>query len=108
MATDENEKILIDLVVVKGSGSDPDQHFKIQSITQENVEKAQLVIGQSTFTSGDSPGGGGSITVDSSISSTSTNPVQNKIVKEYVDSSINTAIGNINSALTTLNTGTGV
>ena len=57
MATDENEKILIDLVVVKGSGSDPDQHFKIQSITQENVEKAQLVIGQSTFTSGDSPGG---------------------------------------------------
>ena len=23
MATDENEKILIDLVVVKGSGSDP-------------------------------------------------------------------------------------
>lgn len=71
MATDENEKILIDLVVVKGSGSDPGQHFKIQSITQENVEKAQLVIGQSTFTSGDSPGGGGGGISDVRVNGTS-------------------------------------
>lgn len=35
-------------------------------------------------------GGGGSITVDSVISDTSTNPVQNKIVKKYVDQEITT------------------
>lgn len=34
------------------------------------------------------------ITVDSAMSASSTNPVQNMVVKNYVDSSITTAIGN--------------
>lgn len=34
------------------------------------------------------------LTVDSAMSSASTNPVQNKVVKSYVDSSITAAIGN--------------
>lgn len=37
-------------------------------------------------------GAGGSITVDDEMSGTSTNPVQNKVVKKYVDDSIRTAI----------------
>lgn len=33
--------------------------------------------------------GGSSVTVDSSMSATSTNPVQNKVVKSYIDSNCN-------------------
>lgn len=33
-------------------------------------------------------GGGGSIVVDSEMSNTSTNPVENKVIKEYVDNNI--------------------
>lgn len=36
--------------------------------------------------------GGGSVTTDTSMSSTSTNPVQNKVIKSYVDSLVGTAI----------------
>ena len=39
-------------------------------------------------------GGGASITVDSELSETSTNPVQNKVVKSYVDNAIANAIIN--------------
>ena len=35
-----------------------------------------------------SSGSGTSITVDSAMSDTSTNPVQNKVIKEYVDNKI--------------------
>lgn len=41
--------------------------------------------GGSTGGGGTSGGGGSDIVVDSAISSTSTNPVQNKVVKKYVD-----------------------
>lgn len=41
----------------------------------ENGEWAELSIG----------GGGGSITLDSEMSDTSTNAVSNKVIKEYVD-----------------------
>lgn len=44
------------------------------------------------------------VAVDSAMSATSTNPVQNMVIKTYVDG----LIGDINTALTTLNTGTGV
>ncbi len=37
-------------------------------------------------------GAGGSITVDDKMSDTSTNPVQNKVIKKYVDDSIRTSI----------------
>lgn len=40
-------------------------------------------------------GGTTSITVDSQLSDTSTNPVQNKVIKGYVDYNIKNAIGNI-------------
>lgn len=36
--------------------------------------------------------GGGSVTTDTSMSATSTNPVQNKVIKSYVDSLVGTAI----------------
>lgn len=44
---------------------------------KENGEWVELSIG-----------GGGSITLDSEMSDTSTNAVQNKVIKEYVDSFI--------------------
>ena len=40
---------------------------------------------QEKYDNGELGGGGTSITVDSAMSSTSTNPVQNKVIKEYVD-----------------------
>ena len=49
-------------------------------------------------------GGGGGTTVDTSMSNTSTNAVQNKVIKQYVDgevSSLNTAISNLSSAVST-------
>lgn len=42
---------------------------------KENGEWKELSIG----------GGGGSITLDSEMSDTSTNAVSNKVIKEYVD-----------------------
>lgn len=36
--------------------------------------------------------GGGSVTTDTSMSATSTNPVQNKVIKSYMDSLVGTAI----------------
>lgn len=49
---------------------------------------------------GNIPGGsgGGSITIDSAISASSTNPVQNKVIYEY----INTIVGDIESILATI------
>lgn len=44
------------------------------------------------------------VTVDNEVDASSENPVQNKVIKSYVDG----LIGDINTALTTLNTGTGV
>lgn len=44
-------------------------------------------------------GGGSDITVDSSMSDTSENPVQNKVVKTYIDG----MIGDINIVLDTIN-----
>lgn len=41
-----------------------------------------------TITIQGSGGGGSSITVDSSMSGTSTNPVQNKVIKSYVDTRV--------------------
>ena len=41
---------------------------------------------QEKYDNGELGGGGISITVDSTMSSTSTNPVQNKVIKAYVDS----------------------
>ena len=35
---------------------------------------------------------GGGVIVDTEVSSTSTNPVQNKVIKQYVDSAIAVAI----------------
>lgn len=43
-------------------------------------------------------GGSSSVTVDTAMSATSTNPVQNKVVKEYID----TQVGNINTILETI------
>lgn len=43
-------------------------------------------------------GGGSSVTVDAAMSATSTNPVQNKVVKEYIDAQV----GNINTILETI------
>ena len=40
---------------------------------------------QEKLNNGELGGGGGSITVDTAMSSTSTNPVQNKVIKAYVD-----------------------
>ena len=37
-------------------------------------------------------GSGGGVIVDAEVSSTSTNPVQNKVIKQYVDSAIAVAI----------------
>ena len=45
--------------------------------------------------------------VDSSLSSTSTNPVQNKVIKGQIDD-INATIGNVETILHTLNSGSGV
>ena len=42
--------------------------------------------------------------VDSAMSDTSTNPVQNKVIKQYVDS----LVGNIETVLQTINSGSGV
>lgn len=44
-------------------------------------------------------GGGGSITLDSEMSDTSTNAVSNKVIKEYVDSSI----GDIKTLIVAIN-----
>lgn len=43
-------------------------------------------------------GGGSSVTVDAAISETSTNPVQNKVIKAYIDAQV----GNINTILETI------
>ena len=40
---------------------------------------------QEKYDNGELGGGGSSVTVDTSMSSTSTNPVQNKVIKAYVD-----------------------
>lgn len=45
---------------------------------KENGQWQEIAIG----------GGGGSITLDSEMSDTSTNAVSNKVIKEYVDSFI--------------------
>ena len=43
---------------------------------------------QEKYDNGELGGAGTSITVDSAMSDTSTNPVQNKVIKEYVDNKI--------------------
>lgn len=55
---------------------------------KENGEWVELSIG-----------GGGSITLDSEMSDTSTNAVSNKVIKEYVDG----LVGDVNSLLDTIN-----
>lgn len=49
-------------------------------------------------TGGGSGGGGVSITVDEQMSDTSENPVQNKVIKKYVDDNV----GNIETALNSI------
>ncbi len=49
-------------------------------------------------------GGGAPITVDTEMSDTSENPVQNKVIKAYVDG----LTGNVEAILQTLNSGSGV
>lgn len=48
------------------------------------TEEAQAMQYVSPSSGGGSGGGGGSITVDSAMSSTSTNPVQNKVIYAYI------------------------
>lgn len=45
-------------------------------------------------------GGGSSITIDSALSSTSTNPVQNKVIKSALDGKLSTSGGNLTGNLT--------
>lgn len=52
------------------------------SLTITSDGDAEVAIAEVTTGGG---GGGSNITVDSEMSSTSTNPVQNKVVKQYVD-----------------------
>ena len=59
-------------------------------IDGDNYEIVDLVARQG--------GGGGGITVDSSLSSTSTNPVQNKVIKLALDDKASTAVATTSSA----------
>ena len=43
---------------------------------------------QEKYDNGELGGGGTSVTVDTEMSDTSTNPVQNKVIKKYVDDKI--------------------
>ena len=43
---------------------------------------------QEAIDNGELGGGGTSVTVDTEMSDTSTNPVQNKVIKKYVDDKI--------------------
>lgn len=52
--------------------------------TKYNTESGWELVG-----TGASSGGGSDITVDSAMSDSSTNPVQNRVVKKYVDDAIN-------------------
>lgn len=45
-------------------------------------------------------GGGSSITIDSALSSTSTNPVQNKVIKSALDGKLSTSGGTLTGNLT--------
>lgn len=66
----------------------------LAKIAGENVEVPENPESRSEYwlkkiaENGTSGGGGSSITVDSKMSGTSTNPTQNKVVKEYVDTSV--------------------
>lgn len=66
----------------------------LAKIAGENVEVPENPESRSEYwlkkiaENGAGGGGGGSMTVDSEMSSTSTNPVQNKVIKEYVDTSV--------------------
>lgn len=66
----------------------------LAKIAGENVEVPENPESRSEYwlkkiaENGTSGGGGSSITVDSKMSDTSTNPTQNKVVKEYVDTSV--------------------
>lgn len=58
-------------------------------------------------------GSGGSIVVDSALSSVSTNPVQNSVITEALNATatkdyVDTQVGNIETILHTLNLGAGV
>lgn len=66
----------------------------LAKIAGENVEVPENPESRSEYwlkkiaENGTGGGGGGSVTVDSEMSDTSTNPAQNKVVKEYVDTSV--------------------
>lgn len=65
-------------VIINPDGSI--MHEVQYEVTSPSVEQVENMIAQS--------GGGGSITLDSEMSDTSTNAVSNKVIKEYVDSFI--------------------
>lgn len=62
-----------------------DKQDKLISGTNIKTINNQSILGSGNITIG----GGSSVTVDTSMSSTSTNPVQNKVVKNYIDSNCN-------------------
>lgn len=62
----------------------------IAEVVQETGQSTDKVMSQKAVTDalaaiGSGGGSGGSVTVDSELSDTSTNPVQNKVIKKYID-----------------------
>jgi hypothetical protein len=60
----------------------------IQLLGSNGISITTNIDGSIIFISGSGTGSGSSITVDSAMSSTSTNPVQNKVIKSYIDTRV--------------------
>jgi hypothetical protein len=70
------------------------------TIKQGGTTKGSFTLNQSTASTIELDSGGGSITIDSSLSSTSTNPVQNKVIYTALNKKLDGSITNVSSSTT--------
>lgn len=72
--------------------SDGARNIDSSNVSFTIVQAEPTILQECTERKSSASSGGGSVTTDTSMSSTSTNPVQNKVIKSYVDSLVGTAI----------------
>lgn len=105
-----NTKITVD-TAMSSTSTNPVQNKVINSVLNNKQDKLnsgtniKTINNQSILGSGNiNIEGGSNITVDSVVSASSTNPVQNKVIKAYVDNAVQNVEIDVDSALSSSST----